>query len=135
MICTGGFQTASKICAELGRLEHRPENPGWPEEEFKLALKGTSSSNLAFGDPTLPDAVDGWMEDSDKSNIDRLGHRRWCLNPMMKKVGFGRTKTFSAMYSFDHSRERVPPFEYVAWPPAGRRPSSWAHRRGLEFAE
>src|SRR5262249_22794081 len=94
-------QAASKICNELGRLEHKPTNPGGPEDEFKMAFKGTSSSSLAFGDPTIAAAVDGWMDDSDKDNIDRLGHRRWCLNPKMQKVGFGRTGKFSAMYCFD----------------------------------
>lgn len=115
-------QAASKICDELGRLEHTPKNPGWPEEEFKIAYKGASSSNLGGGFPTLDRAVDGWMYDSDKFNIDRLGHRRWCLNPSMKKVGFGRTGKFTAMYCFDMSRVKVPPFEFVAWPPPGIMP-------------
>ena len=26
----------------------------------------------------------GW-KDGDESNIDRVGHRRWCLNPSMEK--------------------------------------------------
>ncbi|MFO0964793.1 MAG: hypothetical protein U0793_04285 [Gemmataceae bacterium] len=113
---------ASKICKELGRLDHRPKNPGWPEEEFKLALKGTSSSSLSFGERNLSQALDGWMDDSDKFNIEHLGHRRWCINPLMTKTGFGRTGNFSAMYTFDMSRGKSPDFSYVAYPPAGYVP-------------
>ena len=29
------------------------------------------------------------MDDSDASNIDGVGHRRWQLNPVLGKVGFG----------------------------------------------
>jgi len=29
---------------------------------------------------TLIGAIDGWMDDSDAPNIDRLGRRRWQLN-------------------------------------------------------
>jgi len=35
------------------------------------------------------------MYDSDASNIDQVGHRRWCLNPRMSKVGFASFKGFS----------------------------------------
>jgi hypothetical protein len=65
------------------------------------------------------------MHDSDKSNIDRVGHRRWCLNPQMQKTGFGAMGKYSAMYSFDNSRTDVPDYDIVAYPPRGYLPRSF----------
>jgi hypothetical protein len=115
-------KAGTMLCAKLGRLEHKPQNPGLPEDEYELALKGTSYSNLAWGDETLPQAVSGWMFDSDASNIGRLGHRRWCLYPAMQKTGFGRTGMFSAMYAFDRSRADVPAFDFICFPVRGYMP-------------
>lgn len=58
------------------------------------------------------------MADDNASNIDRVGHRRWVLNPAMGKTGFGAVKgdkgTYSGMYSFDRSRSAA---QYgVCWP-------------------
>jgi hypothetical protein len=118
-------QAATKLCAKLGRLDHRPDNPGLPEEEYKLGLKGTSRSNLGQGVPrlTLTESVDQWMYDSEEGNISRVGHRRWCLNPAMQKTGFGRSAgQFTAMYIFDRSRKEVPDYDFVGWPPPGPVP-------------
>jgi hypothetical protein len=110
---------ASKICAKIGRLDHRPPNPGLPEAEYKYAYKGTSSSNLSQGRQDMAATVDGYMNDSDMSNIDRAGHRRWCINPAMTRTGFGRSGVFSAMYSFDAGRKMVPDYDFVAYPARG----------------
>lgn len=59
------------------------------------------------------------MGDGDASNIDRVGHRRWCLNPSMGKTGFGSVwgpnGCYSAMYSFDKSNTSSG-VSVVAWP-------------------
>ena len=62
------------------------------------------------------------MDDSDAPNIDRLGHRRWCLNPAMQKTGFGRAGEFTAMYVIDFSRKSVPDYDFVSWPTRGPMP-------------
>jgi hypothetical protein len=111
-----------KLCEKIGKLDHRPMNPGLPDDEFKLAFKGTSQSNLGQGYRSLVQAVDGWMDDSDDSNIDRLGHRRWCLNPTMAKTGFGRAGVFVAMFSFDRNRIKVPDHDMVCYPARGYMP-------------
>lgn len=80
-------ETGAKLCAKLGRLDHTPANPGLPEDDFTLGYKGTSQSNLGQGYRGLEDALDGWIEDSDKNNISHVGHRRWCFNPAMQKTG------------------------------------------------
>ena len=59
------------------------------------------------------------MNDGDDYNIDRVGHRRWILNPPMEKTGFGWVYgshgTYAAMYAFDNWYE---PTDYygVVWP-------------------
>jgi Cysteine-rich secretory protein family len=120
----GHAQAAAEICAKLRRLDHAPPNPGLAEADYQRARKGAGSSNLAWGHRSLSGAVDGWMKDSDQGNIDRLGHRRWCLNPAMARTGFGRSGTFAAMYSFDRSRRRVPDFDFIAFPARGPMPVS-----------
>jgi len=120
-------EAATQICAKLGRLDHRPPNPGMPEDEYKLAAKGAASSNLGVGPKNLVSSVDLWMNDSDAGNIPLLGHRRWCINPYMKKAGFGRTDQYTAMYSFDQSRRNVPDFDFVSYPARGLMPVEYFH--------
>jgi cysteine-rich secretory family protein len=115
-------RAGARLCEKIGRLDHRPTNPGLPKEEFELGLQGTSSSNLAEGYPNLTKALDGWMDDSSPSNIDRLGHRRWCLFPSLQKVGFGRAGRYSAMHILDRSQPNVPEFEHISFPAAGPMP-------------
>lgn len=116
-------QEASRICAALGDITHEPPNVGWPDAEYVRAAKGAKGSNLHQGvDAFL--SVHGYMDDSDPTNVDRLGHRCWCLNPNMVMAGFGVThdkggKEFTAMWATDDSR--APPLEpeAVAYPPRG----------------
>jgi len=114
-------QAGAELCQRIGRLDHNPENPGMDEDEYRFAYKGTSSSNLSMG-PPIPGSIDAYMDDSDPRNIDRVGHRRWCLNPPMRKTGFGKAGRFSAMWSFDRSgggTHREP----ILYPPAGYVPN------------
>lgn len=118
----------AELCQALGRLEHRPQNTlGWDADKFDLAFKGTSRGNLYGGSAphALATSVDAYMDDSDPKNIDRVGHRMWCLNPTMQKVGFGLSPkgTFSAMWAHDRSRKPVPDYDFVAYPPPGFVPS------------
>ena len=63
--------------------------------------------------------VDSWMEDGDDYNIDRVGHRRWLINPKMKYTGFGAVSgnrgTYSAVYAFDTKNSKAAEYG-VAWP-------------------
>lgn len=121
-------QAGSALCAKIKRLDHKPANPGLPEAEYKIGFEGTSKSNLAGGYAKIALSVDGYMDDSDPSNINRVGHRRWCLNPFMGKTGFGREGTFSAMYSMDASNQRPPDFDYIAYPTKGWMPIEFFSR-------
>ena len=63
------------------------------------------------------------MDDSDARNIDKVGHRAWCMNPHMTQTGFGTVDRFSAMWSIDRKRKDTPDYDLVACPPPGRSPA------------
>src|SRR5207248_7661158 len=119
-------QAGAGILAAVGKLTHTPENPGWPEGDYKFAYEGTTHSNIYAETGTLAasHSVEGYMNDSDPGNIDRLGHRRWCLNPAMLKTAFGVEDHYSAMWSFDSSRQDMPDYDLVAFPPRGLTPTT-----------
>lgn len=114
---TARCQAGTLVNAVNGILEHEPAKPADMEQSlYELGYEGTSSSNIAMGYSDFISVVrHGWMADEDAYNIDRLGHRRWCLNPEMGKTGFGYTSGYSAMYSFDTSYS-VTEDKTVVWP-------------------
>jgi uncharacterized protein YkwD len=116
-------QAAAQLLDKVGRLDHHPANPGLPKEEYEIGLKGTSNSNLNIL-RTLPNTVIAWIDDSDAPNIERLGHRRWCLNPALQQTGFGKSSKFTAMWSMDASQKDVPDYDFVAFPPRGYVPAN-----------
>jgi hypothetical protein len=113
---------AAQICEKLKEVTHFPKNPGLPEAEYKIAANGCAHSNIGFSFKIMYQAVDAWMWDSDPSNIERLGHRRWCLNPTMAKTGFGGSNGYVAMWSHDRSQKTIPDIDMVCWPPRGLAP-------------
>jgi hypothetical protein len=110
---------AAEACRRLGHLSHEPTNAGMPAAEFEQALRGARSSNLASGMADLVAAVDAWMDDSDADNLARLGHRRWCLNPPLQRVGFGRAERFFAMWAHDSSGPTRLEKPAICFPPPG----------------
>lgn len=60
----------------------------------------------------------GRVVDSDSGNISRVGHRRWCPNPVMGKTGFGVVNSYGAMYAFDSSNTSGYGYDMVLWPAA-----------------
>lgn len=121
-------QYGAVIIAAMGKLDHYPQRLSDMDEAFyKKAYAATSSANLAAG-YSLTSAVDGFMNDSDASNISAVGHRWWQLNPAMGKVGFGYA-TASGGYGryVDQAAhdKSAPAFDYdfVGWPASGNFPS------------
>ena len=109
-------QAAALVNAINGTLSHFPERPeGISDDLYDLACIGAASSNIAAGTGSLASSVRLWMSDSDSSNIDCVGHRRWMLNPTMKKAGFGAVGRFSAIYAHDGSFVSTT-YSRVAWP-------------------
>lgn len=122
-------QYGAVIQASQGGLNHYPAQPAGMDDGFyQQAQDASSSSNLSAG-RTLTGAVDGFMDDSDASNIDRVGHRRWQLNPALGKVGFGYAES-NTMYGryvaekvFDRSGSCTD-YDFIAWPASGNFPST-----------
>lgn len=109
-------------------LSHTPSRPTDMNDSFyQQAYEASSSSNLAAG-YTLTEAIDGFMEDTDSSNIDRVGHRRWQLNPQLGKIGFGAATAGEGGYPyvaekvFDRSAASYD-YDFVAWPASGNFPA------------
>lgn len=120
-------QYGAVIQGYYGVLNHHPSKPsGMSDTFYQRAYEASSSSNLSAG-RTLTTAVDNWMDDSDHTNIDRLDHRRWQLNPAMGKVGFGyaeastRYHTYLAEKVFDKSGSGCD-YDFISWPASGNFP-------------
>ena len=104
-------------------IEHRPAQPANASDDlYKAGYRGTSSSNIAWGQYSTSYAALDWTDDSDSYNINRVGHRRWELNPTMGKTIFGAVGSHYAIYAFDRSHSSSA--SGVAWP---------AHNMPLEY--
>lgn len=100
-----------------GKLEHNPtQKPsGFPDDLYETGKLGCSKSNIAMGYGNIAKSLlNGWMYDGDSSNIDRIGHRRWILNPSMTQTGFGAVGVYSNMYAVDSKGSGIS--DFVAWP-------------------
>lgn len=114
-------------------LSHYPDQPSDMDDDFYQKGYDASSSSNLFAGPTLTAAVDGFMEDSDPTNIDRVGHRRWQLDPEMGCIGFGHAKgqhnnvRYTAEKVFqrgDYKYGEVScDYDFVAWPASGNFPN------------
>ena len=73
------------------------------------------------------------MDDSDSSNIDRLGHRRWIMSPLLTQTGFGLSSDnqYTATHVFPDSQyaaacfsdlTAVQPWDYILYPRWGYMP-------------
>lgn len=112
-------------------LNHYPPRPSVLADSqydalYKFGYDAASKCNIhykwggwGFNEPSLnDDIINSWCADSDSSNIARVGHRRWFLDPELKTVGFGATvqngtEQSAAYTSHDYSLDRN---KYVAWP-------------------
>jgi uncharacterized protein YkwD len=127
-------QHGAVLLTAVDQLTHTPSKPADMEQAFfDKGYKGTSRSNIAYDSQSnLPaTSVFSYMDDSDAGNIVAVGHRRWVLNPSMKKTGFGVAATkYGAMYAFDASRSNVS-YDYVAWPSPGVFPTNLLFNPGM----
>lgn len=110
-------QTGALVLAAINELTHYPAQPvGMSDEMYQIGAGATSSSNLAMGYGSLSSSILGYMDDTDYHNIDRVGHRRWLLNPAMGKIGFGMVGRYSDTYVFDWSGKTVYTYDAICWP-------------------
>jgi hypothetical protein len=107
----------------IGSLTHTPTRPSDMDDAFfKIAYTGCSEDNLFMGSSDPVAAVRAFMDDSDPSNIDRVGHRQWVLSPGLQRVGFGSAGEFVSMHVFDGTQHAAPDYNFVAFPGEGYYP-------------
>ncbi|MGA8255312.1 MAG: CAP domain-containing protein, partial [Nocardioides sp.] len=116
-------QAAALMMEAEGQTAHFPDR-SWAC--FSAAgAQGAANSNLYLAsdvpdDPEDPlSALGGYMVDDDES----YGHRRWILNPVADRVGFGQTRLGNALYVLGESRYGVPVPLWLPWPAAGYFPN------------
>ena len=133
-------QHGAVVMAANDEMTHYPAQPaGMSDEFYERGYNATSSSNIfcIWGSYTpngvLKDAVSAYMADDDGYNHDRLGHRRWILNPVLENIGFGYAKSttnahYVAMKVFDRSGSGVN-YDFIAWPAEGNFPTNLTSAR------
>lgn len=104
-------------------FSHTPPKPADMDQAFfDLGYAATSRSNIGWGYGTLSAFNFGCMDDSDSTNIDRLGHRRWLLDPPLLKTGMGFASSRSDTFVFDWSRTAAVDYDSIKWPSEGYFP-------------
>jgi hypothetical protein len=87
-------EDAALACKKHGSLSH---GIGHSTDKCNLSTVGS-----------VKDSVAQYIEDSGDNNRDARGHREWCLNSAMGKVGFGSGgDSYSAMWCMDGSGKRI----------------------------
>ena len=122
-------QYGAVLLAHLGSLNHTPAKPADMDNSFyQRAYEATSTSNIAAGMDLL-ESVDMFMQDSDARNVERVGHRRWQLNPELGRVGFGYAQNPDSIYR-DFVTEKVTDtsgsgcdYDFIGWPASGNFPN------------
>lgn len=88
--CSKAAEDAALACKANGGLSHQL---GHSTEKCNISSVGSVVASVAQ-----------YMEDGGSNNRDVRGHRAWCLNPPMGKVGFGSGgNQYSAMWCMDSS--------------------------------
>lgn len=147
-------QYGAVLLAAIDKLEHHPAQPiDMADDFYQQAYSATSSSNLldatshdifdpSYGDVfagyKLCESPDEFMDDSDLTNFQFVGHRRWQLNPTLGKIGFGCavTPTGQKSYVVEKIKDKSGAgcdYDFISWPASGVFPtgdffsgSSWS---------
>ena len=125
-------QDGALVSAVNYGISHYPSRPsGMDYELFRRGYTACGKSNLAYHPFEVADcgplgeSVDMYLDDSDLSNIENVGHRRWALNPRMGKTGFGLVNNgsyqYCTMFAHDTSGGKVD-YDFIAWPSSGNFP-------------
>ena len=119
-------QHGAVLLTAIDKLDHTPSKPDDMDEEFfQKGYQATSRSNLST--VNVPSTtVFRYMDDNGANNLETVGHRRWILNPPMKKTGFGvGAARYGVMYAFDKSRSGTVDYDYITWPSPGVFPTEF----------
>ena len=110
------------VLIAASNFSHYPNQPSDMDDAFYNRAKAATSSSNIYSGGGLASRPDGFMNDSDGSNVDRLGHRRWQLNPVMGKIGFGYAGP-TVEKVFDRSGAGCD-YDFIGWPASGSFPSN-----------
>ncbi len=113
---------------------HTPSQPSDMDDDFyNLGYEATSTSNIAWSYnnnslSNLGGFVQLWLNDEDSSNMSRVGHRRWLLNPYMLTTAFGYVEKGANKYAnvlaFDESNTDLDYYDFIAYPANGYFPNN-----------
>lgn len=135
-------QWAAFINFANNRLSHyQPKPAHFTEDEYALASQGSVQSNITFNfgyRTSLARMVEAQLLD-DRENAYSVGHRRFLLNPRLRRVGLGYVAnptgllSYGAVHASDQTGPRadLPPF--VAWPSPVAFPTRFV-RPGLPWS-
>lgn len=124
-------QAGAVLLSTMPKIGHQtPIPPKMNESFYSLASQGLKQGNLSrqIGSPTnLPQLIFDQIWDN-AENESHVGHRRWLLNPRMKKIGLGffesanRMQGDGVVVAHDMGRPFSTSFDYIAWPSPGAFP-------------
>lgn len=116
------------VLLAASEFSHSPAQPSDMDSSFYSKGKSATGSSNIYAGLQLTHTPDGFMDDSDGGNINRLGHRRWQLNPQLGKVGFGYAvvgtgyQNYTAEKVFDRSGNTTD-YSFISWPSSGNFPN------------
>jgi antitoxin component YwqK of YwqJK toxin-antitoxin module len=112
------------LLARLGDLTHTPQKPADMDAAFfKRAYRGCNEANLDMTDGNPVTAVRSFMNDSDESNVSRIGHRQWVLSPGLQHIGFGSAGDVVSMHVLAGGESKFD-YNFIAFPGEGFYPRS-----------
>lgn len=104
-------------------FSHTPSQPADMTKTFyDHGFASTSQSNIGYGHKTSASFQKACLADASASNISRVGHRRWLLNPPLKQTGISVAETRMTTYVLDRSRTEAVAYTKIAWPAEGLFP-------------
>ncbi|PPV08372.1 hypothetical protein XBLMG947_0930 [Xanthomonas bromi] len=121
---------AALVIAANGRLSHTP-TPDWrcysataaKGARRSLIYGGVSSPLLRFS--SVEQIVIEWLTDANNVSAGGLGHRRWLLDPFLRRVGFGMVAGRDGSAFSSGAALRIVPAlgvaartrdDFIAWP-------------------
>ena len=111
------LMAATRYFAHSIPLSSKPAD--MPQAFFNSGNDAVGSSNIGGGHASQVLFNYSCLNDSDPSNIDRVGHRSSLLSASMGKIGFGKSGIYSTTKVFDSSGAGLPAGEYITWPSEG----------------
>lgn len=133
-------QYGAVLMAHINKMEHTPAKPVDMDQDFySKGYEATSNSNLSRHITANADAkgvTEEFLSWSVRScladtGVSSVGHRTWCLNPVMKGTGFGvaigSNYTYSDMWVTNTNRygtgSGTSSWNAITWPAAGYHPT------------